>query len=114
MATDPQQTVVGFEDLPLVDEEGFTGLYADGEAFIDYDREGQWSVASVKLEVGSHALGRRPTYKTITPPDWVAKRIATTLLQGEWARFVQERVDEALADPEDREFKRTYAAHMEI
>lgn len=110
-----EQTVFGFEDLPLIDEQGFTAAYTDGEALIDYDDDAQWKVASVQIEAGSHAPGRRPIYKKIAAPEWIAKRIEMTLLTDkDWRRFVQERVEEALADPEDRSFKRTYAAQMEV
>src|SRR6187399_9588 len=90
-----------FDELPLVIVNGIEAGFINGEAELEYTRNGEWTVVSITLDGQSIMVNGKRTWPQISAPDAIAA-VIDNRLNKEWRDKVQEAVREQLAaDRED-------------
>ena len=88
------------DEIPLVVNDGLEAAFVNGEAEIEYSRDGEWMILGITLDANSTMIdGKRKWIQTAAPP--VIAAIIDERLNKEWFDRVQEAVREQLAS--DRE-----------
>jgi hypothetical protein len=92
--------VFDFQELPLVIERGIEAGLINGQAEIEYERDGEWMILNVTLEGYDRRVDGKRIYPQIDAPPVVAA-IIDNRLNKEWHTRVCDAVSEQLAS--DRE-----------
>jgi hypothetical protein len=99
-----------FEELPLViDETGIEAAFINGQAEVEYSRDGEWQITGVSVEgFGERVDGKRQWPQVPAPA--VLKQIIADRLNDEWRGKVGSAVSDQIA--EDRECAAEYRAEQ--
>lgn len=89
-----------FEELPLVIANGIEAAFINGQASIQYSRDGEWQIDGITVEgFGERVNGKREWPQVPAPYDLMM--IIAGRLEIEWKGKVDAAVDEQIT--EDRE-----------